>query len=250
MQTLELTNFQCINHFFHHFMLRFSFRFMLYSFHRFPIRFFSCLIIDSFKYCKNCILVLIFLSTVGAAPAQPPQTPSIPQGLFSRLIEIKYTAELYLSNAMQESRPSQKDSVMAIYNTLRWKVDGLVYQLSGDLVAANNPRKMQLLNTWCEEQNKSVGNFGANQSKKYKSIVPYQLILGEIEAFYQKEIVSPMYTSSRNINLTTNVFYLLKDSYTLIKGISDMKTEKTMALIELLDHTRLLSPGEVLKAMK
>jgi len=28
-----------------------------------------------------------------------------------------------------------------------------------------------------------------------------------------------------------------------------MKTQKTMALIELLDHTRLLSPGEVGKMM-
>jgi transcriptional antiterminator len=29
-----------------------------------------------------------------------------------------------------------------------------------------------------------------------------------------------------------------------------MKTEKTMALIELLDHTRLLTPGELAKQLK
>jgi len=46
------------------------------------------------------------------------------------------------------------------------------------------------------------------------------------------------------------VFYLLKDSYTIVKAISDMKTEKTMALIELLDHTRLISPGELMKMGK
>ena len=47
-----------------------------------------------------------------------------------------------------------------------------------------------------------------------------------------------------------HVFYLLKDSYTIVKAISDMKTEKTMALIELLDHTRLISPGELMKMGK
>jgi hypothetical protein len=31
--------------------------------------------------------------------------------------------------------------------------------------------------------------------------------------------------------------------------MSDLKTQKTMALIELMDHTRLMSPGEVGKVM-
>jgi hypothetical protein len=35
-----------------------------------------------------------------------------------------------------------------------------------------------------------------------------------------------------------------------VKGLNDMKTQKTMALIELLDHTRLLSPGELVKGGK
>jgi len=46
------------------------------------------------------------------------------------------------------------------------------------------------------------------------------------------------------------VFYLIKDSYSIIKGLSDLKTSKTMAIVELLDHTRLLSPGEEGKAGK
>jgi hypothetical protein len=46
------------------------------------------------------------------------------------------------------------------------------------------------------------------------------------------------------------VFYLLKDSYTIIKGMSDLKTQKTMALIELLDHIRLMSVGELRKGLK
>jgi hypothetical protein len=46
------------------------------------------------------------------------------------------------------------------------------------------------------------------------------------------------------------VFYLLKDSYSIIKGLSDLKTRKTIAIVELLDHARLLSPSEVGKGLK
>jgi hypothetical protein len=35
-----------------------------------------------------------------------------------------------------------------------------------------------------------------------------------------------------------------------VNAIGDMKTKKTMALIELLDHTWLLSPGELAKQVK
>jgi hypothetical protein len=89
-----------------------------------------------------------------------------------------------------------------------------------------------------------------NESNKNKSIQTYTLALKEIDAIYRTQIANPMYARTKNINLTTNVFYLLKDSYTIIKGLSDMKTQKTMALIELLDHTRLLSPGEIGKMGK
>ena len=185
------------------------------------------------------------------------------QGLITRLIEIKYTAELYLSSAIKQVGSKNdgkdgdgsvginaKDSALAIYNTLRWKVDGLVYQLSGDMVAANSPRKMILLNKWCLQQPEVLMVANINESNKNKSIQTYILALKEIDAFYRKQIASPMYAQTKNINLTTNVFYLLKDSYTIIKGLSDMKTQKTMALIELLDHTRLLPPGEIAKQGK
>jgi len=46
------------------------------------------------------------------------------------------------------------------------------------------------------------------------------------------------------------VFYLLKDSYTIIKGLSDLKTRKTMAIVEMLDHARLLGPGDIGKSIK
>ena len=185
------------------------------------------------------------------------------QGLLTRLIEIKYTAELYLSSAIKQVGSKNdgkdgegsvganaKDSALAIYNTLRWKVDGLVYQISGDMVAANSPRKMRLLNEWCLQQPEVLMVANINESNKNKSIQTYTLALKEIDAIYLTQIANPMYAQTKNINLTTNVFYLLKDSYTIIKGLSDMKTQKTMALIELLDHTRLVSPGEVAKQGK
>jgi hypothetical protein len=185
------------------------------------------------------------------------------QGLLTRLIEIKYTAELYLSSAIKQvgskndGKDGQgsvganaKDSALAIYNTLRWKVDGLVYQISGDMVAANSPRKMRLLNEWCLQQPEALMVANINESNKNKSIQTYTLALKEIDDIYRTQIANPMYAQTKNINLTTNVFYLLKDSYTIIKGLSDMKTQKTMALIELLDHTRLLSTGEIAKQGK
>ena len=185
------------------------------------------------------------------------------QGLLTRLIQIKYNAELYLSNAIKQVGnkndgkdgegsfgASAKDSALAIYNTQRWKMDGLVYQLSGDMVAANSPRKMRLLNEWCLQQADALMVANINESKRNKSIQTYTLALKEIDAIYQTQIANPMYAQTKKINITTNIFYLLKDSYAIIKGVSDMKTQKTMAIIELLDHTRLLPPGEVGKQGK
>ena len=182
-----------------------------------------------------CILGVF---AVGAARAQP-QQPSIQKGLLSKLIEIKYTSELYLSSALKQGL--SKDSALANYNTLRWKLDGFVYQLSADMIAANSPRKMILLNAWCLEQPNKINK---------KKIQVYTNALNEIENIYQNKILPSLYRNDKTINLTTNVFYLLKDSYTIVNGISNMKTEKTMALIELLDHTRLLSPGELAKQGK
>ena len=185
------------------------------------------------------VVFMLGVFAVGAARAQP-QQPSIPQGLLSKLVEIKYTSELYLSSALKQG--SNKDSALANYNTLRWKLDGFVYQLSADMIAANSPRKMILLNSWCLEE--------SNDKISKKKIQVYTKALTEIENFYESQILPSLYKNDKTINLSTNVFYLLKDSYTIVNGISNMKTEKTMALIELLDHTRLLSPGELAKQVK
>ena len=206
------------------------------------------------------IVFVLGVFAVGAALAQP-QQPSIKKGLLSKLIEIKYTSELYLSSALKQGL--SKDSALANYNTLRWKLDGLVYQLSADMIAANSPRKMILLNAWCLEEGNNESNVSAELKKNNginksnsiskspkKKIQVYINALNEIENIYQNQILPSLYKNDKTINLTTNVFYLLKDSYTIVNAISDMKTEKTMALIELLDHTRLLGPGELVKQVK
>jgi signal transduction histidine kinase len=192
---------------------------------------------------RNQIYIGLFVFFLGVfafedVTAQP-QQPSIEQGILSKLIEIKYNSELYLSSALKKG--SNNDSALANYNTLRWKLDGFVYQLSADMIAANSPRKMILLNTWCLEE--------PNKMNK-KKIQVYVNALNEIESIYENQILPFKYKNGKTINLTTNVFYLLKDSYTIVNAISDMKTQKIMALIELLDHTRLLSPGELAKLSK
>jgi len=197
------------------------------------------------------VVFILGVFAVGAARAQP-QQPSIQQGLLSKLIEIKYTSELYLSSALKQG--SNKDSALANYNTLRWKLDGFVYQLSADMIAANSPRKMILLNAWCLEERVNESNdiikVNKTSMSSKKKILVYIHALNEIENFYQNQILPSLYKNDKTINLTTNVFYLLKDSYTIVNAISNMKTEKTMALIELLDHTRLLTPGELAKQLK
>lgn len=192
---------------------------------------------NKFYQLSKHLLVVLLTVVVASAQAQPPTTTSPPpQGLLSRLIEIKYTSELYLSTRLKSESltPAQKDTTLATYNTLRLKVDGFVYQLSSEMIATNSPREFKKLNEWCLQ---GKGNSAQVQA------------LEEIENFYATNIKPLMITKTKTLNLTTNVFYLLKDSYTIVKGMSDMKTQKTMALIELLDHTRLLSPGEVGKSM-
>ncbi len=180
------------------------------------------------------LLVCVCLLFVGTATAQSQQTHIYPifknKGLFQRLIEIKYSSELYLGNQLKNE--SQKDTALAIYNTLRWKVDGFVYQLSSELIAANSPREWRKLNEWCLD--------GKTETGQKENVE-------EIERFYTMYIEPTITTEYKNISLVANVNYLVRDSYSIIKGLSDLKTQKTMALVELLDHTRLLSPGDVVK---
>jgi hypothetical protein len=185
-------------------------------------------------------LVMILLLNCGAAQAQPKQ------GLMSRLIEIKYSTELYLTTQIKnETNPEKKDSALAMYNTMRWKVDGFVYQLSSTLITKNSPKTFKQIDAWCYAQKEPTLNLTSNQK-----IQAHVLSFAEIDALYQNQIAPKLYNKPKSLNLTTNVFYLLKDSYSIIKGLSDLKTRKTMAIVELLDHARLLSPGEVMKGGK
>ena len=185
-------------------------------------------------------LVMIWVLNCGAAQAQPQQ------GLMSRLIEIKYGTELYLTTQLKnETNPAKKDSALALYNTIRWKLDGFVYQISSVLIMQNSTKTFKKLDAWCYAQDNSVLNLSNNQI-----IAQHVASFAEIDALYQTQIAPKLYNQPKNLNLTTNVFYLLKDSYTIIKGLSDLKTRKTMAIVEMLDHARLLGPGEIGKGVK
>ena len=180
------------------------------------------------------------------------------QDFINRLVEIKYSSEVFVSNAIKksdakdDSKDDLRESAQAIYNTLRYKIDGLIYGLSTDMITANSPRRLRLLNAWCLQQPVLIQTQGAKQSKiKEKIIDPKNCILvytkqlQEIENIYKENILLTNTEKEKTVNLSTNVFYLLKDSYTIIQGLADMKTKKTMALVELLDHMRLLSPVEI-----
>ena len=185
-------------------------------------------------------LMTMLVLNYGAAQAQPQQ------GLISRLIEIKYGTELYLTTQLKnETNPAKKDSALALYNTMRWKLDGFVYQVSSVLITKNSPQTFKQLDAWCYEQNITPLNLASS-----KIIAQNVASFAEIDALYQTQIAPKLYNQPKTLNLTTNVFYLLKDSYTIIKGLSDLKTHKTMAIVEMLDHARLLSPGEIGKGVK
>jgi hypothetical protein len=149
---------------------------------------------------------------------------------------------LYLTS---EIRSDRKDSALALYNTMRWKLDGFVYQLSSALITQNNPKTFKQIDAWSYNQKNSALNLTSN-----KLIEQHVASFAEIDALYQTQITPKLYNKPKSLNLTTNVFYLLKDSYSIIKGLSDIKTRKTMAIVEMLDHARLLSPVEVGKGGK
>jgi hypothetical protein len=219
----------------------------------------------TYKLKTLLIVAIVFMISSSSVAAVTP-------GLFQRLIKIKYSSELYLITKAKESnrlnRPETLDSALAVYNTIRWNLDGLVYQLSGDLVAVNSPKKYKQINQWCLNNKAAVTSAAAAQSlesieslcelylpsfslisemSEYNSL---QLDIKLTESIAQNNPVQNINQQSKNINLTTNVFYLIKDSYSIIKGLSDLKTQKTMALVDILDQMRLASPQELLKQVK
>ena len=191
------------------------------------------------NYKMKCLYLIMTLN-IGSVQAQPQQ------GLMSRLIEIKYSSELYLTTQIKnETNPQKKDSALALYNTMRWKIDGFVYQISSALITKNSPKVFKQIDDWSYKQNVPTLNIESSQN-----IAAHIAVFADIDALYQTQIDPTLYNKPKTLNLTTNVFYLLKDSYSIIKGLSDLKTRKTMAIVELLDHARLLSQGEVMKGGK
>ena len=146
---------------------------------------------------KMVCLVMMMVLNCGAAQAQPQQ------GLMSRLIEIKYGTELYLTTQLKsESKSERKDSALALYNTMRWKLDGFVYQLSSALIMQNSPKAFKQIDAWCYAQDNSVLNLVSN-----KLIAQHVANFGEIDTLYQNQIAPKLYNQSKSLNLTTNVFY-------------------------------------------
>ncbi len=199
----------------------------------------------TYKLKTFLIVAIVFMISSSSEAALTP-------GLFQRLIKIKYSSELYLiiksKEAAKLNKPEMVDSALAVYNNIRWNLDGLVYQLSGDLVAANSPKKYKQINQWCLNNKAAAASESAAQSlKSIESLcelyLPSFSLINEMPEEESQQ-------GTRNINLTTNVFYLIKDSYSIIKGLSDLKTQKTMALVDILDQMRLASPQELLKQVK
>jgi hypothetical protein len=237
----------------------------------------------TYKLNWSCIVAVILLCNiileVKAEPCmlQKQRSSAMPKystaaGLFQRLIKIKYSSELYLITKAKESnrlnRPETLDSALAVYNSIRWNLDGLVYQLSGDLVAVNSPKKYKQINQWCLNNKAAVTSAAAAHSlKSIESLcelyLPSFSLISEMSGYNGLKLDTKLTESisqnnpdqninqqRKNINLTTNVFYLIKDSYSIIKGLSDIKTQKTMALVDILDQMRLASPQELLKQVK
>jgi hypothetical protein len=57
---------------------------------------------------------------------------------------------------------------------------------------------------------------------------------------------------AENVRIAFNIAIncVIPDKPGRFKAESDLKTRKTLAIVELLDHARLLSPGEVMKGGK
>jgi hypothetical protein len=138
------------------------------------------------KTLKNKISIALvgwgFLLFVSAAFGQLEQTPTATDGLMSRLLEIKYGSESYISTALKKEsnkdtyKDTSKDTAIALYNTLRWKIDALVYTLSSDMITANSPRKLKLLNDWCLDQATPIKNgYAKNESIKIYSQMLYEI---------------------------------------------------------------------------
>ena len=104
------------------------------------------------NYKMKCLYLIMTLN-IGSVLAQPQQ------GLMSKLIEIKYSTELYLTTQMKnETSPAKRDSALALYNTMRWKIDGFVYQLSSTLITKNSPKVFKQIDAWCYAQKEPTLN--------------------------------------------------------------------------------------------
>lgn len=155
-----------------------------------------------------------------------------PSHVMDRLIQIKYQTELMLMTAT----PTQKDSALVVYNTIRWHLDGLVYAVATDMIAKNNTKAYRIL------QDLSLYDITLKEKHPYQWLEKQWQVLNTV--FDEKVL---QVSNQKNINLTTNVFYIIKDSWSFLEGIQKIKSDRIKTIMDLLDQTRLSPPLLILK---
>ena len=204
----------------------------------------------SLKYFLHFIVIITILS-FGCTQKIVTNTPFDVTKLNENKTYIKLTLETnsflqYLSETAKANSLNMPDVIKSLNNIREKNLSFDNQMIEIDRIYKTNVSKRLLSHmkiyseTWPE-----INKIYKNLSKQILESESTEILYNNLNTGDELQI-----KSNNTDNLSTNVFYLLKDSYTIVKAISDMKTEKTMALIELLDHTRLISPGELMKMGK
>jgi hypothetical protein len=133
------------------------------------------------------------------------QKDATPIHAMEQLIQIKYNSELLLIKA---NTPYEKDSALVKYNTIRWQVDGLIYSMAADMITKNSIKSFNIL------QALALHNRHLKEEHPYKWLEKQWLALSQSYDM----LIKPK-DDDKNINLTTNVFYVIKDSWSFLEGI-------------------------------
>jgi uncharacterized protein YhhL (DUF1145 family) len=161
------------------------------------------------------------------------QKEATPIHVMEQLIQIKYNTELLLIKA---NTPYEKDSALVKYNIIRWQVDGLIYAIAADMITKNSIKSFNIL------QAITLHKRHLKEQHPYKWLEKQWLTLNQ-----SYEVLIKPKEDDKNINLTTNVFYVIKDSWSFLEGIQKIKSDKIKIMVDLLDQTRLRPPLELLK---
>ena len=170
------------------------------------------------------------------------QEVSGPKGIINRLVEIKYSTELYLTIHAKNS--NTKDSALAIYNLIRWQVDGFVMQLSADMIAANSPKKLTQLNKWCLANNSLLNPL----INKHRSVQFYATQFAQIDKSYQSLLFSNVSFQHKTANFKAveNINFEIKKGQT-VAFVGPSGSGKTTLVKLLVGLVRDITPVLALK---